>query len=363
MSEILKSIVCPHCGANTTNHDVCEFCGSRIVRVNNTVNTPKILTKEEESKQRLQEALEKNKMYQKKHQEFIDKYPLLGAMIIKRYQYIKVKFDEREKVLNGNIVPRTGVKVEKKKATLGNCHLEIWNANDTNCKFSVHVTPKDWKQNMTDDIFYRNYSPIAIYVAAEKGSDELEKIYAANLPQFKILQTADLINHAQNRSVDCLINCSKYTVFYRDESKEWLSYEHKCYHSLYDKETALILIDIFKALGIDEHNLRYHYWFTNDRTIDDYFDAEGNLMETKPELPSLRIFRRANGTTPAQQPTAAAQTATKQQSQGINFGIIALVLLVVGVILCIVGFVTINVIMIVIGFSMAALGYLIIHVI
>ena len=284
MAKSSKVNICPNCGANNSNNEVCEYCGSRIpIESKQSKTTTKKIGKEEEK-----EEEEKRKL-----QEFIDKYPLLGAMIIKRYQYIKVKFDEREKALNGNIVPRTGVNVKEIKAALGNCHLEIWNANDTNCKFSVHVTPKDWKQNM-NDILYRNAWSIAIYVAAENGSDELEKIYAANLPRFKILQTADLINHAQNRCVDCLINCSKYTVFYRDECCDYKRY------LMFAEEAALILIDIFKALGIDEHNLRYHYWFTNDRTIDDYFDAEGNLMETKPELPSLRIFGHANETSLAQ---------------------------------------------------------------
>lgn len=32
MAETLKGITCPNCGANTTNQDVCEFCGSIIIR-------------------------------------------------------------------------------------------------------------------------------------------------------------------------------------------------------------------------------------------------------------------------------------------------------------------------------------------
>ena len=28
----LKSLVCPHCGANTTNMQNCEYCGSLLVR-------------------------------------------------------------------------------------------------------------------------------------------------------------------------------------------------------------------------------------------------------------------------------------------------------------------------------------------
>ena len=494
MSETTNTIICPHCGASTTNHNICDYCGSKIVMP-------------QKPKQTKNKNKESDTPYaNEKERAILAKSPLLGKMILNTQSYI-----------------------DSKKKSAGNeeidtCQLEIWDANNKNAKYAIHI--EDYA-----------YSCSYAFIITENGSEEFNSIKKANLSKLSKITPVDILE-CEYKGVRCMFDVAKYTIF---KGK------------LYKSDLAENLINLFAALGVDEHNLRYHYWFTGANNVDDYFDGEGNLMETKPAQPSLRIFGKEtvsamlryvddyhkrtplllqknakfvvtvhiyeqqqgtfggqemvlninfhtnysggdtecedcvlsipiennseltdkqrkilelakydiklnkkdnceilsedkryivyeirgivnkirvyirdsyywkdiakaintiyrevfnvdteklgycfssdgipteyyneNGVeideptiqqtiniadaqptaaTPAQQPTAAAQTATEQQSQGINFGIIALILMVVGGILGIVGFFTINVIMLAIGVAIAFLGYFIISVI
>lgn len=97
MSELISTI-CPNCGANATNKDCCEFCGSALVRftANNIHIDPKKYGKEKDAEisiiHGLEKALNDNLNKQKRYFEKFHSEKVLPKLIVEYDVYYKKKY-------------------------------------------------------------------------------------------------------------------------------------------------------------------------------------------------------------------------------------------------------------------------------
>ena len=270
MAEILQGIICPNCGANTKNTNYCEYCGSKIVRLSETIPESDV------SKPIINQMVEYLDSFRLKHPK------LSNIDTANETEFIYVKMEV--------LVCQNG--------GLGGPAVQL---------------SMDYTFDFQSLKFKTEYNGTA-FICIEKDSAVYNQLYEM------------LANFSDKSYVDdVLIDDKPYARF---ATLFWSSY-NKSSTDQKNEIAHFIRVIYGKVFGVEPQNLRFHYWVlgsNEDGLIEEFFDANGNPMSPLPILPStLRVFgdspaQRVEGTSQkvrrTNKPTTTALSGSSQQPQG-----------------------------------------------
>lgn len=240
-----KTVVCPSCGANSTNYRVCDYCGSRIAPIGDDVN---MINTEEP-------------------------YSVLSKMLSKRIYFANENSNKAFE--NDEGLSYTGL-----------CYLDIWDSkNYESDEYAIQVIePYD------SDIKFGLHNRFGVLIAARKGSMALNTICGLQL------NNLHKVDRFERSKYQCMLwsndehiytpvlrlktDINEYDIFYCD------GIDHK---GLEKNETADIIKTLFNALNVDEYSLYYLFWFT-DAWMQQLYNAEGKNTDERPEPPLIGIM-------------------------------------------------------------------------
>ena len=272
MAEILQGIICPNCGANTQNTNYCEYCGSKIVRLSETIPESDV------SKPIINQMVEYLDSFRLKHPK------LSNIDTANETEFIFVKMEVLVCQNGGLGGPVVEVKIPY--------------------KFDCQALKFENKPALTP----------YIYICLKKDSEAYNKLYDA---------LADYSNKSFMK--DVVIGDKPCVEF----STSFMSLHDESWTEDKNKMAYFIRMIYGKVFGVAPQNLRFHYCFLlckEKERIEEFFDANGNPMSPLPILPStLRVFgdtpvQRVEGTLQDVRRTRKAATTalsgSSQQPQG-----------------------------------------------